>query len=665
MVPQTGRETQSVNVCVVCVGSHLTSRQALVPQRISFGPLMPGSYRGDYQLADKTAIRKMLIYLAHPADPNGQQAVSQAVKDRGLLFFKAKPCDVRLTVIPGVRQAGYMDYVMNLPAFIHATLTRKRVAIRNQNFPITQVDTVIPARLPPLIYNYPSRPNEATIAKLREHSTVTQGRDKTVSFVMQTPTLSLIQSVAPGANQTTSHVYGAVNLRSMKIVFVLQRLFSAFLLTHHYPAFRHQDDMDPVECPTEVSIKRRKTSNSTYLMCMSKPAEHLEDTKPPAKTGEREKDTDADMTAADTTTVRLTIAKPSSLSEVRWGPIENIPNASGIFIPFVEALAVEDVYTVPTLVSTYFLRSLASTDAGIIRTMDDIRSGWNMVASTRLGHEWSHMAKCIDVALQAQCFIYPIYTNDVYEGTVICGAGYVMGMRDRMYSPSPYAKLQEDVVKNTMHHFSLAKIIKLVGEEHEEDIQGCEDMRTLSKYLLNLPTDEVTKQDIVKQAANLNFTNKYWSTSASNVHKALILLSDPKADIPTDVPMFPKYLYSLDRVEQIMSAFGHDAPTFMIPNGRKCEIKEMEEPPKNLTIRTVSIDVAITDMKHIVENAYVTNNMSNLSARHRDVPIRSEFKVEIWRMLRTMTQRVPNKEASEGKVVTGNDVGESIGDDLW
>lgn len=609
----------------------------------------------------------MLIYLAHPADPSGQQSISQAVKDRGLSLFRAKPCDVRISVIPDVIQPGYMSYTRNLPAFMEATLTQQVVTIRNRGYPISTVPHMIPMSIPPLIYDFQAKPSEAKVTKLRDHSTVTQGRGKTVSFIMQTPTLDLIQDVAKqGANQTTSHVFGTVNLTGMKCVFVLQKILSAFLLTHVYPAFRHAEEMTPVEEPQEVSIKRRKTNQSTYLLCVSKPDEHLEDAKPSAEES-KEGDTQMSDTYDPTTMIRLVNAKPSQIQNDRWGPVGNIPNCSGIFVPFVAELAVEDPLTVPMLVSTYFLRSLASTHASMISQMDSIRSGWSMVASTRLGHEWSHLAKCIDVALQAQCFVYPIYTNDVYEGTVICGAGYRVGLRDRMFGPVAYDELQKAVRDNTMHRKSLNEIIGIVGDEHEHDISVCEDMRTLSKLLLTLPLDEVSKGQIVKAAMKLNFRNKYWSTSAAKTQLALHYLANPDESIPSDIPMYPKYIFSVDRDERVLSAFGHSAPTFMIPNGRKCEMKNMETPPKNLTVRTVTVETAVLDLKYIREQGYITNNLTNLSAKHKDVPIKSEFKKDIWRLLRTITQREGDSSDSPmiADVVSGTGVGKAVDDDLW
>jgi hypothetical protein len=384
---------------------------------------------------------------------------------------------------------------------------------------------------------------------------------------------------------------------------------------------------------------------------MSKPEEHLEQI-PEEKSEEKEDVTMSDKAGA-TKDVKLVRAKPSSILEFSWGSIEHLPNASGIYIPFIEELAVEDTITIPSLVSTYFLRCLASTPQGMLMQMETIRSGWSMVASTRTGHELSHMAKCIDVALQAQCFVYPTYTNNVYEGTVICGAGYSIGFRDRVFGPSPYEELQKVVVKNSRHIVSLVEICKAARIEEANDIMTIPDIRSLSMYLKNVQLDEIAKQEIVKHSMNLSFPNKYWSSSPANIGKALALLNDPDSIIPSDIPMYPKYMFTLDRVEQVLSAFGHSAPTFMIPNGRKCYL-DTEMPPKNLTARTVTVETAVLDMKYVSTSGYITNNMSNLSSKHKDTPMKGEFKKDIWRALRTYSRSDVNEvDDTEDRVAVG------------
>jgi hypothetical protein len=240
-------------------------------------------------------------------------------------------------------------------------------------------------------------------------------------------------------------------------------------------------------------------------------------------------------------------------------------------------------------------------------------------------------------------------------------------MRDRMFGPTAYDQFLVVVQDNTMHRKSLQKIIAAVGTVHGQDISDCEDIRTLSKLLLTFAMDEVTKSEVVKHAMHLNFRNKYWSTSAANIHTALFYLANPSEDIPTDVPMYPKYIFSIDRDEQILSAFGHSAPTFMIPNGKKCEMGKMEAPPKNLTIRTVSIETAVLDLKYIRDHGYITNNMNNLSAKHKDVPIKSEFKKEVWVMLRTITQRESPTTRTDmiEDVAMGTGVEKAVDDGLW
>jgi hypothetical protein len=101
----------------------------------------------------------------------------------------------------------------------------------------------------------------------------------------------------------------------------------------------------------------------------------------------------------------------------------------------------------------------------------------------------------------------------------------------------------------------------------------------------------------------------------------------------------------------------------MIPNGQV--VKLSGESPKNLAIHVVPIATAISDMKYMMQNKHVTNNMMNLSRKHRGVPFRGPIKKEIWDMLKTLVASDESEEEEEGQVAVGTTGGTKIGDDLW
>jgi hypothetical protein len=295
-------------------------------------------------------------------------------------------------------------------------------------------------------------------------------------------------------------------------------------------------------------------------------------------------------------------------------------------------------------------------------TMEQVRSAWGVISSTEYGLVVTHICKCIDIALQAQSMIYPIFHNAVYEGSVICGSGYCVNMQKKRYEPISYADLQVLVRDSSAHSKSIKRIASIVADKYDYDI--VESMRELSNHLKGVKLDELQKQEIVKVAQGLSFLNsRYWSTTTTNVKQMLDHLMNADDDLPEGMPMHPKFLFSNDRTELVLSAFGYMAPTFMLPNGSKIKL-DRGEPPKNLLVRTIAVETAILDMKYMVENGYITNNLQNISARHRDSSINGPDKLSVWKMLNQLYQG--NKATNEDNEPTSStQKGKSSLDDIW
>lgn len=605
----------------------------------------------------------MSFYLAHPAEANISQTVSPAVKDRGLSYFKAKPCDVQVAVLPYSIQPGYMCYVKNLCAFMEATLSGRDTFICNRGYPTTEVPHLLPIPIPSLIYDYPKALPNNKVEKLREHSTQIDGMGKSKSYVMQDVTLEKVRALVDSdktINAKTRHVIGTVNLDALKSVFVIQKILSAFLLTHVYPAFRHSDDIAPQDDTDLMTVvtKKRKISTSSYVACVSDINKYIEE----SSEDEMEEREESEDPEPDRTDIQLTKAKPTRITGPTWGSKETIPNASGLYVPYVKDLSVADTVTLPTLIANTFVRSLSSTQQGMFEQLEKLRSAWGLIATTEFGHEVSHLSKCIDIALQAQAAIYPVYHNNIYEGSVIFGAGFNISVRGKSIEPIAYADLQALVSESSAHSKAIREITQAV-DQGPDIFAECDSMRALSAIVKGLGLDEITRQTIIKAAHKLSFVQKYWSTSIPNIMQMVELLFDSEKEISVDIAMHPNYLFSSDRVEMVLSAFGHQAPTFMISGGQKCELK-VEQPPKNFHVRTTTVENAVLDMKYLIENGYITNNVANLSSKHRDHSINSANKTEMWAALRKLhgAKKEAVKQKSESVSEPG---GMNAGDDLW
>lgn len=583
----------------------------------------------------------MSIYFGFPASNRLNSGVSPRVQDRGLNLLKAKPCDISVNIFVAVHQVAYSSYIANLPAFMYATSVKKRILIGTCGYPLRKPTKNIPWTFPPVTYSFSKKPNDRQLADIHLHSTEIKGRKSNPTFIMDAPNLTKIRSlVSMEVNEMTPHANGTINIRALKSVYVIQSITSHFLLTHVYPAFRHASDQDEAPSNFDVQRKRRKVADSSYVECMANPDSHLEDME---EDDDAEKE-EGEVPGSEPGNVQLKYAKPTTTAAKNvWGSVKDVPNSDGIFVPYVSELAVVDTMTVPDVVSRYFMRCLASESNDMFLQMHELRSAWGLISKTDLGKEITHIYKCIEVALRAQASIYPVYNDTIYEGTVICGAGYTLNIGDKVYVPLSYEKLQDEVSEASSHTKAINGIMLYLTEGDDADrVKDCTTMRQLSEVVKEVELDVVDRQSIIKHAYNLHFPNTYWSTSVTNTQAMLHHLISEK-ELPDDMPMNPKYLFSVDRVELVLSAFGHSAPSFMIPNGPKCGF-QMADPPKNLHIRTVGLETAILDMKFVMENGMITNNMNNLSSRHKDTPVNGGPKREIWKMLKMLKKETSGED---------------------
>jgi hypothetical protein len=202
-------------------------------------------------------------------------------------------------------------------------------------------------------------------------------------------------------------------------------------------------------------------------------------------------------------------------------------------------------------------------------------------------------------------------------------------------------------------------------EDVADDITKCSTIRELSGVVKAIELDVIGQKKIVDAAHLLSYPTKYWSTSPVNIRSMFHYLLNPLDGIPTTVPMHPSFLFETEPTALIMCAFGHQAPTFMIPNGKRCELS-VKDPPKNFNVRTIDTRKAIQDMLYVLQVGYITNNIDTLSSKHRDTPLRGPDKIEIWKLLKECYGDVKPAAVEGGeKIVVENDAGKDINAGLW
>mmetsp|Transcript_9692 Transcript_9692/g.14677 ORF Transcript_9692/g.14677 Transcript_9692/m.14677 type:complete len:608 (+) Transcript_9692:4263-6086(+) len=595
----------------------------------------------------------MSLYFAYPTNSNTEQTVSSSVSERGLSLLRAKPCEVHVLSYAASAQPGYASYIQNLPHFMLATARQQVLYIGTGGAPLPQLNDTLPWKLPALIYDFNKKLTERKVETLKDHSDiVASGRSTNPTFVMRDPSLQLISDLMndePKPSITTRHVFGTVNLDAMKTVLMLRNITTGFLLTHRYAAFRTSDDLNPCNVTDDdgVVTKKRKVSTTSYLVAATTPGDHIED-----------------LSAEDLVTmkdaqnpvpiIKLTVAKPSSNTQPIFGSARDIPNADGLFFPYVRDLSISDNLTVPNVIIHYMSKSLGINVHEIVRIIGKLKSAWGLIKDTDFGHEVTHMYKCIDIALKSQAAVFPIFTNGIYEGTVVWGTGYYIGLNDKVYRPLAYDKLLEEINDKSMHSSALQRIIDLCDDNVRNEISDCKSIRGLASIVQRVELTEVSKSQIVKEAHKLCYSNKYWSSVQRYVCRMLDLLTNwNDGNIDADIPMHPSKIFSTGREEVILSAFGHQAPTFLIPNGQNIELREDRDPPKQFHVRMVELNKAIVDMKYVLENGTITNNNSNLSSKHKDSALNGESKKMVWGKLCELYKQGNPVDADSSEVPTG------------
>jgi len=126
----------------------------------------------------------------------------------------------------------------------------------------------------------------------------------------------------------------------------------------------------------------------------------------------------------------------------------------------------------------------------------------------------------------------------------------------------------------------------------------------------------------------LSFQTRYWAINETTVSTALRLLSNHDT-IPETEPMHPSALVEPSREYSVLSCFGYQAPSFLIPSAPRCKLTDVS-PPASLVVRGKNLKAAVDDFRAMRASQQITNNPKSLSSQYHDRGISSQMKGEIW-----------------------------------
>jgi len=564
-------------------------------------------------------------------------SVSPALQSLGIDLLRTTPHDVLAVAHPLVVQPGYTTYITHLPAFMKAYISRTNVPFNQQGYLANlPIEGCLPIGFPPVVIDYKG-PIPSKFVDILSQIGFESIKMNRVDNILRFPSVDLDQIQAirkTNPNATTPAPVNTINLQAMEAWIIVLKLVSLLLRSHTYPAFTDDDHfLDEHDNLTEELSKR-------------KAGEEMGNTPKRGRTGaggDRNRTAEGgDVEMASNPTVEpkesaivLHKAKPPRADVVAWGSPLELPNTSGIFFPYVPELTSFDTQTVPRFIETALIQSLGNKPEKQLEMIEKIRSAWGVVGKTDAGNVMAHLCKVVHLSLRAQARAFPFVIEGVYQGCVMSGGRFWVGINGQVYKPLPFAALQEETGSYHMHSRVLNRILEIIDDE---DIRRPDTMRTLRRVLLDATLTEDERDEVRKLAVNLHFKNdKFLAVNAQTISRILKDLTSSDNSEDSTLPMHHSALFSRDKVLVSLSAFGYQAPSFQIENCPKVSLTS-SKPPQTLVLRQKPLDVACVDWKHMLESKEMRNNPRNLSRANRDRSIVGNDKTTLWGELVKLAQ---------------------------
>lgn len=479
-------------------------------------------------------------------------------------------------------------------------------------------------------------------------------------MVFRSPDVDLIKTLATSsAAKTCPAPDGTVNLSCLPVLKLIRKIFSCFLATHTYPAFRnpeHEQSVEVWDASDDGSSGKRKADNQLGGK-----------QKRVAREG-TSGDHDEEMSEADDHTGRshvpsgntIRMALPPTRGDTPWGDEDAIPVTYGNFLQFVPDLANNDTKIVVSVIVKYFLSCLGSTAQEAFSTLESIKVAMGIIGNTNQGKELSHLAKCIDICLLAQARCFPIFSEGIYLGTVLSGFGHTIRIGDSDYTAQTHEIVKGLVNAAGPHKSTITAIARIAW--NGSDVDGDGERLNISSMmeLRHLVLDEWSlteskRDEIVKLAKYLSFPSKSWPLSPNHLLDALRLLTGEARDLPNHLPIHPSKLLEQDRIACVWSAFGSMAPTCHFSGGPICRLSDATSSSGKIAWKQVPLADAIADMKRVLSSKEFSKASGNRrSGAFKDRIFDGVVAKDIWSALRLASgSNIAEKKNAKNTGVSG------------
>lgn len=359
--------------------------------------------------------------------------------------------------------------------------------------------------------------------------------------------------------------------------------------------------------------------------------------------------------------------RPSGI--LRTGQGANITK-HGVLMKFIPQLASPDVQLIGDILGKRFLKGLGDGLMDQVENLNAIKTGLSALRLTRVGDELTHLYKCLDVAIDCNAGLIPIFEGERYEGSLIMGGpGATLIHNGRTFPFQSVTSLKNDFLNFSEHASNLSAIASLMTEEDAKAaILAAESMVDLRNVCLQSVLTQQDRDEIIRRAAHLDWGYESWVINPANIKAAMNLISNPSSLKNTD-PIGRFSLFSMDPVVLGLSCFGEKScPSWDVPNGTSCSLKKANPPvPPTIerkkgsrgdisdaawvmVIRQTDLISAVEEFKEMANTLRYRSSSSALAKKVGHRVFSRDRMGEFWGDMRDALRKVnPNAMYEEGE----------------
>lgn len=539
----------------------------------------------------------------------------------------------------------------------------------------THIRTYLPFKLPPLAFSYTGGTD------VEMDDIINDGFYKTVIndvelYLKQDPTMDDFRKYNADnkANDKIRTPRGVANLQAIYAGITMNKILSGFVACWDYSTL--------TETPADLDAYRRDPPIGTKRSAATFTDDKAWVPSKLAKTGRSQsmRTTYNTMTGLTATTDMNEILAANAIVDARGQSLRYLNNSDGadiqypgILLPYFSGLGDDDEGQRAMIFFANFLPCMGPTMAKQLEVYQALKTGWGVLNSTTFGYELAHIMKVISLAMECGSRVVPIFSDGLYEGAILRGAGFGMIDQNTTTGISSPAALRVEYTSRVSHSVILDKIAAEIGLVDKTGFSSpVVSMKQLHEQILLNPTNAAKLTTIRELGYLLRFPQSSWSPSLPNLVNALEMVAGSK-DIPDDAPLSPEVLGQTDRVTVILSCFGRSVPSFDMGSGHPLDLRKTMPAPSPVTVgaargratmsqknlldsimnvRFVTLPTAVADLKRIMTSGIFRVQLSNRKGKNSVKVVKRAERGALWTALARVVQAAPSTTRGAGPAPT-------------